>query len=121
MPRVRKYKNKTESQWGKSGKKEMRFSRFSFKDFLLQIFALAGAAALILSYVSVYLQPSELSSVLMFFGLYFIPIFFINLFIFLIALFRLKAIAFLTLLAMLPTLFYADLFVKFSKEENAPE
>ena len=121
MPRVRKYKNKTESQWGKSGKKEMLLSRFSLKDFLLKIFAVAGAVALVLSYVSAYLEPSELSSVLMFFGLYFIPILFFNIIIFLIALFRLKSIAFLTLLAMLPTLFYADLFVKFSKEENAPE
>ena len=120
MPRVHKYQNKTESQWGKSGKKEMRFSRFSLKDFLLKIFAFIGAAALVLSYVSVYLQPSDLSSVLMFFGLYFIPILIFNVFIFLIALFRLKSVAFLTLVAMLPTLFYADLFVKFSKDEVPP-
>ncbi len=121
MPRVRKYQNKTESQWGKAGKKEMLFSRFSLKDFLLKLFALVGAVALVLSYISVYLQPSELSSVLMFFGLYFLPILFFNVIIFLIALFRLKAVAFLTLVAMLPTLFYADLFVKFNKNEVVPE
>ena len=121
MPRVHKYKNTTESQWGKSGKKEMRFSNFSLRDFLLKLFAFLGAVALILSYLSVYLPPSDLSSVLMFFGLYFIPILFFNLLIFIIALFRLKSVAFLTFIVMLPTLFYADLFVKFSKDETAPD
>lgn len=121
MPRVHKYQNKTESQWGKAGKKEQMFSRFSLKDFLLKLFALIGAIALFLSYISVYLPPSELSSVLMFFGLYFIPILFFNLIILLIALFRLKAVAFLTLVAMLPTLFYADLFFKISKDEQEPD
>ena len=121
MPRVRKYKNVTEPKWGKSEKKKPRSAHFSFGDFLLKLFALAGAAALLLAYVSVYLKPSDLSSVLMFFGLYFIPILAFNLVVFIVALIRLRYIAFLSFLVMLPTLFYADLFVKLGGEETVPE
>ena len=121
MPRVHKYMNLTEPKWGKSGKKKVRSGHFSFGDFLLKLFAVVGAAALLLSYVSVYLKPSELSSVLMFFGLYFIPILFFNLIIFIIALVKLRYIAFLTFIVMLPTLFYADLFVKVSGDDTVPE
>ena len=72
MPRVRKYKKSSSS----------REKRFSLGDFLLKLFAVIAAAALALSYISVYLKPSDLSSVLMYFGLYFIPILFVNLIIF---------------------------------------
>lgn len=118
MPRVRKYKNMAEPGRSSSGKKSSRQSRFSLKDLLLKLFAIAGAVALVLAYVSVYLKPSPLSSVLMFFGLYFIPILIINLIIFVIALVRLRFIALLTFVALLPTLFYADLFVKFSDNDE---
>lgn len=111
MPRVRKYKKSSSS----------REKRFSLGDFLLKLFAVIAAAALALSYISVYLKPSDLSSVLMYFGLYFIPILFVNLIIFIIALVRLKGIAFLSLIVMLPTLFYADAFVNFGSNQKEPE
>jgi len=59
--------------------------------------------------------------VLMFFGLYFIPILFFNLLILIISLLRLHYIAFLTFIVMLPTLFYADLFFKFNDNDEVPE
>lgn len=120
MPRVHKYKNLTEPGRSKTGKKGRRQGHFSFGDLLLKLFAIIGAIALLLSYVSVYLKPSGLSSVLMFFGLYFIPILFFNLIIFVIALLRLRFIALLSFVALLPTLFYADLFVKFGKNDEIP-
>ena len=121
MPRVRKYNYLTEPGKGKSGKKSRRQGHLLIGDVLLKLFAILGAIALMLSYVSVYLKPSELSSVLMFFGLYFIPILFFNLIIFIIALIRLRFIALLSFIVLLPTLFYADLFVKFGKNEEIPE
>ena len=89
MPRVHKYKNMAEPGRGSKGKKSRRQGHFSLGDLLLKLFAIAGAMALLLSYISVYLKPSQLSSVLMFFGLYYIPILFFNLIIFIIALLRL--------------------------------
>ena len=121
MPRVHKYKNMAEPGRGSKGKKSRRQGHFSLGDLLLKLFAIAGALALLLSYISVYLKPSQLSSVLMFFGLYYIPILFFNLIIFIIALLRLRFIALLSFIALLPTLFYADLFVNFSRNDEVPD
>jgi len=121
MPRVHKYMNLAEPGRGKPRKKSRRQGNFSLGDLLLKLFAIVGAIALLLSYISVYLKPSELSSVLMFFGLYYIPILFFNLIIFIIALIRLRFIALLSFIVLLPTLFYADLFVNFSRNDEVPE
>jgi len=89
--------------------------------FLFIFFSFAGALALVLAYISVYLPPSRLSSVLMFFGLYFIPILFFNLLMFFIGLLRLKTMALVTFTVMLPTLFYADFFIKLNQKEEIPQ
>ena len=120
MPRVHKYKSQAEPGRSKTRKKNRRPGHFSLGGFLLKLFAIVGAIALLLAYISVYLPPSHLSSILMFFGLYFIPILFFNLIIFIIALVRLRFIALLSFVALLPTLFYADLFVNFGRNEEAP-
>lgn len=79
-----------------------------------------SAAALALSYISIYINPEHFR-VPMFFGLYFIPITLFNLFLLLVALFcRTKAVL-IPFAALLPTLFFADLFVKVGSEQTLYE
>ena len=120
MPRVRKYNSSKDSRRSSYGKRR-KSNQFSLWSFLLKLFAIAGAISLLLSYISVFLPPSDAASVLMFFGLYFIPIFIFNLLIFIIALISLNSVAIMTFVVMLPTLFFADLFVKLGKEAPVPD
>ena len=64
-----------------------------------------AAAAMFLSYASVYINPSKFSFPL-FFGLYFIPLLGINLLLLIIALLRRSASAWITIVALLPSLLY---------------
>lgn len=78
--------------------------------------AIPAAAALLVSYLALFFNPTDFP-VVMFFGLYFIPILLLNLLLFLLALLRGRRALFVPLVAMLPTLLLADRFVKFGKEE----
>lgn len=76
-----------------------------------------AAAALFLSYIAVYVNPSKFSLPL-FFGLYFIPIFATNLLLLAIAMMRRSASAWITVVALLPSLLYTELFYKIGHKEN---
>lgn len=76
-----------------------------------------AAAALLLSYLSVYINPSKFALPL-FFGLYFIPILGINLFLLLIALLRRSSSAWIAVAAILPSLLYTELFFKLGHKEE---
>ena len=76
-----------------------------------------AAAAMFLSYASVYINPSKFSFPL-FFGLYFIPLLGINLLLLIIALLRRSASAWITIVALLPSLLYSELFVKIASPEK---
>ncbi|MBE6225426.1 MAG: hypothetical protein E7122_09495 [Bacteroidales bacterium] len=78
---------------------------------------LVAAAAMCLSYVAVYVNPAKFSLPL-FFGLYFIPIFLLNLFLLIIAILRRSASAWITVVALLPSLLYTELFFKIGHEEK---
>ena len=78
--------------------------------------AIPAAAALLVSYLALFFNPTDFP-VVMFFGLYFIPILLLNLLLFLLALLRGRRALFVPLVAMLPSLLLADRFVKFGKEE----
>lgn len=78
---------------------------------------IVAAAAMFLSYIAVYVNPSKFSLPL-FFGLYFIPIFAINLFLLVIAMLRRSASAWITVVALLPSLLYTELFYKIGHKEN---
>ena len=80
-------------------------------------FLIVAAAAMLLSYLAVYLNPS-LFALPLFFGLYYIPILAINLFLLLIAVMRRSASAWITVVALLPSLLYTELFFKIGHEEN---
>lgn len=76
-----------------------------------------SATAMFLSYTAVYVNPSKFSLPL-FFGLYFIPIFAINLFLLFIAMLRRSASAWITVVALLPALLYTELFFKIGHKER---
>ena len=76
-----------------------------------------AAAAMFLSYIAVYVNPAKFSLPL-FFGLYFIPLFAINLLLLLVAVLRRSASAWITVVALLPSLLYTELFFKIGHEEK---
>ena len=76
-----------------------------------------AAAAMFLSYIAVYVNPAKFSLPL-FFGLYFIPLFAINLLLLLAAVLRRSASAWITVVALLPSLLYTELFFKIGHEEK---
>ncbi len=78
---------------------------------------IVAAAAMFLSYISVYVNPAKFSLPL-FFGLYFIPVLGINLLLLVIALLRRSASAWITVAALLPALLYTELFVKIGNNET---
>lgn len=80
---------------------------------LFRIVLIAAAAAMALSYIAVFVNPSRFSLPL-FFGLFFIPILFLNLLLIVVALINRSRSVWIPILAALPSLLYAELFFKFS-------
>ena len=98
----------------------MALRRFhTLRKTLFLLVAIPAAAALLVSYLALFFNPTDFP-VVMFFGLYFIPILLLNLLLFLLALLRGRRALFVPLVAMLPSLLLADRFVKFGKEETDP-
>ena len=89
----------------------------TFGSTLFSLLALVVAVALLLSYLALFFNPTDYP-VLMFFGLYFIPILLLNLLVLLIALVKYQRSLLIPILALIPTLFLADRFVKFGREEQ---
>ena len=85
---------------------------------LFSLLALVLAAALLLSYLALFFNPTDFR-LPMFFGLYFIPILLLNLLVLLIALLKYRRALLIPVIALIPTLFLADRFVKFGREEQA--
>ena len=79
---------------------------------------IVAAAAMFLSYASVYINPAKFALPL-FFGLYFVPILAINLLLFILAALRRSASAWISVVALLPALLYSELFVKIGHAEEA--
>lgn len=87
---------------------------------LFTLLAILAAGCLLISYLALFFNPKDYP-VLMFFGLYYIPILLLNLLILLVALFRHRRALLIPVIALLPTLLVADRFVKFGREAQAPE
>ena len=85
---------------------------------LFRALVVVSAVALLISYLSIFIDPAFMS-VPSFFGLYYIPIFILNVILLIIGLVRMKRYLVVSLVALLPTLFFADLFVKFGGEEKS--
>ena len=89
----------------------------TFGSTLFTLLALVSAAALLFSYLSLFFDPTDFR-LPMFFGLYFIPILLLNLLLLLVALFKYPRALLIPVIALIPTLFLADRFVKFGREEQ---
>ena len=84
---------------------------------LFSLLALVSAAALLFSYLALFFNPTDFR-LPMFFGLYFIPILLLNLLLLLVALLKHPRALLIPIIALIPTLFLADRFVKFGREEQ---
>ena len=85
---------------------------------LFRALVIVAAAALCISYLSIFIAPAFMS-LPYFCGLYYIPLFFLNVVLLVIGLIRMKKYLVISLVALLPTLFFADLFIKFGGEEKS--
>ncbi len=79
--------------------------------FSFRILLIIAAGALAVSYLSVYINPAKFSLPL-FFGLYFIPIAAVNLFLLMIAVMNRSKSAWIPVIALAPVLLYAESFFK---------
>lgn len=76
---------------------------------IFRVILIMAAAAMYLSYLSVYINPSKFALPL-FFGLYFIPILAVNLLLLLVAMLRRSSSAWIAVAALLPAILYTELF-----------
>lgn len=95
---------------------ERRKSPFIFGALFRTILIVCGIAML-LSYSAVYINPAKFN-IPLFFGLYFIPILAVNVLLFIIALLRRSASAWIPFFVLIPSLLYAERFYNlgFDKE-----
>lgn len=95
--------------------KKKKQRRFGLGGFISVTVLLLSAVALLISYISIFISPSKFWPPL-FFGLYYIPIALWNLFLLIIAIIRIKKRLLIPLVALLPSLFFFDMFVKVGNE-----
>lgn len=81
---------------------------------IFRLMLIVSALALLVSYISIYINPS-LTSFPLFFGLYFIPLVVLNIFLLIVGLIRRSGAAWITFVMLLPSIFFADLFVRIGK------
>ncbi len=83
-----------------------------------RVLVIISAVTLCISYLSIFIDPAFMA-VPYFFGLYYIPIFLLNIALLLVGLIKMRRYLVVSLVALLPSLFFADLFVKFGSEEKS--
>lgn len=87
---------------------------------IYRVLLIVGVVSMILSYLSAYINPTKFI-IPLFFGLYFIPILLLNVWLLLVAvIFRFKKSIALCILVLIPSFFFANRFYKlsFSKDEE---
>ncbi len=95
------------SHSSKSGKGHWLFSA------LWRIVLVISAAALIFSYLSTYVNPSDFS-IPLFFGLFFIPLLLLNIFLLIVSLCKRSSSVWIPIIAILPSFIYAENFARYS-------
>ena len=94
--------------------------RFRLFGFIFRIVAIVAAAALCISYISVFISPA-LSTIPLFFGLFFIPLVILNILLLVIALIARSNAGWITFIFLLPSLFFIDLFVRWGEDSGGQE
>lgn len=85
---------------------------------VFRILVIISAVALCISYLSIFIDPAFMA-LPYFFGLYYIPIFLLNIALLMVGLIKMRRYLIVSLVALLPSLFFADLFLKFGSEEKS--
>src|SRR5574344_1855629 len=85
--------------------------------FVFRIILIVAGTAMVLSYISIYVDPSKFG-VPLFFGLYFIPILFINICLMIMAIINRSRSVWIPLIVILPSLLFTELFFKFGSNNN---
>ncbi|MCF0178366.1 MAG: endonuclease/exonuclease/phosphatase family protein [Bacteroidales bacterium] len=101
--------------YGRGRKKRLEW--LGVGNFVMFLIVIVSAISLVISYFSAFINPSVFS-VPLFFGLYYIPILIINIVLFIIGLFKLRRYMLISMIALLPSLFIVDMFLKTSKQER---
>lgn len=81
---------------------------------LFRLLVFSAAASLVISYVSIFINPA-VTSLPLFFGLYFIPLVIINLIILIAGILRKSGVAWTTFVVLLPAIIFAELFVRWGE------
>lgn len=115
MARSRTY---TQERKPKKSSKPKKKNRRSVPQLIWIVVTTIFAAALLLSYLSVWIDPAFFP-IPYYFGLYFVPLFFVNLVFLLIGLFKMKNYLVISLIALLPSILFAERFFKVGKEEKS--
>ena len=88
--------------------------------FSFRVVLLVAAFAMVLSYISIYVNPARFA-VPLFFGLYFIPIVCINLILFFIAVFNRSRSVWIPVMVLLPSLLYVESIYKIDQGGVVPQ
>ncbi len=84
---------------------------------IFRLILLVSAGALLISYLSIYINP-KITSFPIFFGLYFIPLVLINLFLLIIGIIRRSGATWIPFIILLPSLFFGEMFFRW--KESSP-
>ncbi len=87
---------------------------------IFRIAVFAAAFALAVSYISIYINPSA-TSIPLFFGLYFIPLALLNLLLLIIGVIRRSGVVWITFIALLPSILFAELFFRWGEVQNGEQ
>ena len=87
---------------------------------LFRLVLVICASALVISYCSVLINPSIITFPL-FFGLYFIPILFINVLLLIFGMIRRSGATWITFLVLLPAILFADRFIRWGEPQRGTE
>ncbi len=98
-------------------KKRNGFSRFF--GLVFRAVVIVFATFLLISYGSIFINPVK-TSIPLFFGLYFVPLVILNFILLILGLLRRSGATWITFIALLPSLLFADLFFKWDKTKEIP-
>lgn len=88
--------------------------------FISRLIVIIAAAALVFSYLSIYINPAKFTFPL-FFGLYFVPLVLLNLIILTIGISKKSGAVWITFIALLPSILFAELFIRWGDPVKGEE
>ncbi len=99
-------------------KKRRRRTALPFS-IIFRIVLLISAGALLISYLSIFIDPGKLVFPVLF-GLYFIPLVILNLFLLILGIIRRSASAWIPFIILLPALFFGEMFFRWRDNSEKP-